>query len=616
MSGICGVFGSSSTAKSDGIVLSMLHSMKHRGPNGVNVYTNIEAGGALGHAHLIAFAAEAKTSSPAFANHDDFAVAVDGGVTNGAEILAQSAASRLLEHANAEVNAVLAAYQIYGEDFLSKLDGPFSLAIWDKPKRQLILSRDKLGEKSLYYYIDAKQETVIFASEIKAILAHPAVRTELDLDSLSLYLAFGYIPGPKTLFRNVHKLLPGESLHFNLGDRPRTRKYWHLPRISDGIEDEALCIRQLRELFMRGLERYVNGAHEIAVFLSGGVDSSIIVAGLRELGVPRIATFTIGFDAKSKGANVEDREDLFYAKLVAEKFGTEHHEVVIESGHQPGPALLRVIKQFDDLIMTPNGYSKYLLAQAAREAGISSVLTGSAAAGACGVHRKFLDPKKRAKLLKKTQECATDEERYYKLRSRLFDLEEQKQFLRQPPRIGKPDILEVLHHYIGDIKSDDFFRLFLFSNLMITSTEKSLKVLDKAGLLASVALRSPYLDRALVEYSTQLPSSFDGGETYVSLKTHMKKAFEKVLPRPVLERPVVGYPSYYWNNGELSEYQDRVLSRTSIEENGILNYEAVSRLVEEEKHSDAKSAGKTTWALAQFCLWYEIHIKNNPAFLV
>jgi asparagine synthetase B (glutamine-hydrolysing) len=313
--------------------------------------------------------------------------------------------------------------------------------------------------------------------------------------------------------------------------------------------------------------------------------------------------------------NLQNHEDLAYARLVAEQFATKHHEVVIESGHNPRARLLRVVQQYDDLIMTPNTYSKSLLAEAVREAGFNSVLTGSAAAGACGVHRQFLDPRKRARLLRKTAKCATDEERYFTLRSCLFDLEQQKQFLRQPPRIGKQDILDVLHHYIGNIKSDDFFRLFLFSNLMITSTEKTLKVLDKSSMLASVELRSPYLERALVEFSTQLPASFDGGKTYVSMKTEMQKAFEHNLPQAVLERRVIGYPSYYWHNGELAEFQARFLSRAAIAQNGIFNYEGLMGILEEEKHSEAKSAGKHGWALTQFCLWYEMHINKNRELL-
>jgi len=603
MSGICGAVGLAPSTASDEFLAVMLKRMQHRGPDGVNFYSKQETGVALGHNHLNSFAAT-PTALPGFARHNGCVVAIDGRVTNRAA--APSA------QINQGVQTVIAAYQAQGEACLSELDGPFSLALWDERKRQLLLARDKLGEKTLYYFFDARNKSLVFASEIKAILAYPAARAELDLDSLSLYFAFGYLPGPKTLFKDIYKLLPGECLRFELQGQPQPKKYWHLPHIADGGDDEAYCIRRLRELFVQGLERYVNGCQDVAVFLSGGVDSSIIVAGLRELGVPRIHTFTVGFNVDS--ANEQIGEDLAYARLVADKFSTSHREVIIESGHRPGPRLLRVLRHCDDLIMTPNIYSKSLLVETVREAGLNSVLTGSAAAGACGVHRKFLDPKKRAKLLEKTQECATDEERYYKLRSRLFDLEVQTQFLRQPPRIGKQDILDVLHHYIGDIKSDDFFRLFLFSNLMITSTEKTLKVLDKVGAMASVELRSPYLDRALVEFSTQLPSSFDGGKTYASLKTHLKKAFEKILPPPVLERTVIGYPSYYWNNGELEEYQARLLSRAAINANGIFNYDGVARLLGEEKYSDAKSVGKHNWALTQFCLWFEIHIKRNPAF--
>ncbi|MCG3119516.1 MAG: Asparagine synthetase [glutamine-hydrolyzing] 1 [bacterium] len=605
MSGICGIVGSAPAAQTEEILAAMSRRMKHRGPDGFTFYKQRQTGAILGHNQLRSFVADARAALPAFAAANGIVVALDGGVTNRA---GQFAAGR-----NPDVQAVLAAYTASGEDGLAQLDGPFSLALWDEAKQRLWLSRDKLGEKTLYYHYDAATSTLIFASEIKALLAHPGVRAELDFDSLALYFAFGYLPGPQTLFKNIFKLLPGESLQFEPGHPPRQKKYWRLPRITDGAEDEAYCIRRLRELFMEGLAAYVNGCQDVAVFLSGGVDSSIIVAGLHELGVSRIHTFTVGFEGETASERIG--EDLAYARLVADKFSTRHREVIIGAGHAPGARLLRVVEQFDDLIMTPNVYSKSLLVEAVREAGLNSVLTGSAAAGACGVHRKFLDPKKRAKLLEKTQQCTTDEQRYYTLRSRLFDLETQAQFLKQPPRLGKQDILEVLHHYIGDIKSDDFFRLFLFSNLMITSTEKTLKVLDRVGAMSSVELRSPYLARALVEFSTQLPSSFDGGKTYVSLKTHLKKAFEKILPPPVLERPVIGYPSYYWNNGELQGYQKRLLSREAIAANGVFNYDGVKRLLEEEKNSDAKSVGKQSWALTQFSLWYEIYIKHNPEFV-
>jgi asparagine synthase (glutamine-hydrolysing) len=612
MSGICGVLSASPAALADDALSGMLTSLNHRGPEGTTLYTNREAGIALGHLHLNAFAPSSQALAKGFAKRGPLAAAIDGTITNRAHLLRHLPPASPSELVNQDVRAALEAYSTLGTSWLSELDGPFCLALWDESRRQLTLSRDRFGEKSLYY-CRVGGDTLLFASEIKAILAHPAARAELDPESLSLYFAFGYIPGPRTLFKGIHKLLPGESLQCEVGRAPSRQKYWRLPAIADGITDEQFCIRRLRELFIKGLEGYVNGSEEVAVFLSGGLDSSIIVAGLRELGVPRISTFTIGFSVDPSNTHI--REDLGYARLVADAFSTDHHEVIVDSDHNPAPRLPHVIWQFDDLIMTPNIYSKSLLADAVRTAGLASVLTGSAAAGACGVHRKFLDAKKRERLLKKTQDCATDEERYYTLRSRLFDVDEQGQLFRESPRIGKQDVLAALGEYIQDIKSDDFFRLFLFSNLMITSTEKTLRVLDKVGMMASVEVRSPYLDRNLVEFSTQLPSSFDGGQTYASLKTHMKKAFEADLPRPVLERTVQGYPSYYWNNGHLRDYYDRLLSRDSLERDGIFKPDEVARILEEEKHSDAKSVGKLAWALMQFSLWHRIHIKRDPTFL-
>ncbi len=590
----------------------MLRSMEHRGPDGLSQHTDHEGGLTIGHLHLNAFVANGKPIAPAFAVTDQHAIALDGGVIAGAA--AGAIVGQTRQQMNRDVSAVLSAYRAHGRDSLRTLDGPFALALWDKQKRELLLARGKLGEKSLYYYVDGPREIVVFASEIKAILAHPTVRAELDWRSLSLYLAFGYVPGPRTLLKGIDKLLPGESLVWAAGRPSERHRYWQLPRIGDGVDDEAYCISQLRERFLTGLASYVNGCDDVGVFLSGGVDSSIIVAGLRELGVPRVHTFTVAFTTDPASPRIQ--EDLPYARLVAQQFGTTHREVVIGPDHDPRPGLLRVVKQFDDLIMTPNAYSKYLLAEAVREGGLNSVLTGSAAAGACGVHRKFLDPKKRAKLERKVEGCTSDEERFFKLRSRLFSLGEQRQLLRRPPEADKAAIMDVLHEYMGYINSNDFFRLFLFANLMITSAEKTLKVLEKATAMAGVEARSPYLDRAVVEFSTQLPSSFDGGRTYVSLKTHLKKAFEQVLPREILERPVIGYPSYYWSRGELDELQERLISREAFEENGIFDYDGVVRTLQEKRSAGAKSAGKHDWALTEFCLWYEVHIKANPAFLL
>lgn len=576
------------------------------GSNPADVYCSVDNEFGLGHRQLAAFV-PADGARRSYGTARGITVALDGCVTNAGDVLRERCVTPVVR--DSEPDAVRLTYDEFGVDCLSELDGPFTLALWDEARKRLLLSRDRLGEKSIYYFSDPTERIFLFASEIGAILAHPSARPRLDLAALSLYLSFGYIPGERTLFEHVHKLLPGERLVYEQ-NRFRREKYWRLPAIRDEIEDELYCIRRLRELFLETLEGYVNRCPDPAVLLSGGVDSTIIVAGLRELGVPRIPTFAIGFDLGRPGGN--KTEDLRYAADVARTFATEHHALVVRSDHELNGDLVDIVRDFDDLVMTPNTYSKSLLVQAVRDAGFNSLLTGSAAAGACGVHRKFLNDKKREKLLKTVAGCETDAERYYVLRSRLFSLDQQRDLLVDDPRLAERDIVDVLGRYIDDIKSDDFFRLFLFSNLAITAPEKTMRVLDQSGRAAGVEVRSPYVDRALVEFSTQLPASFDGGQSYASMKTHLRKGFENVLPGSVLDRPVIGYPSYYWNNGELAPFRARFLNRGAIDEAGIFRYDGVRRILEEEELSDAKSAGKHQWALTQFSLWHELHIQSVP----
>ena len=327
MSGICGLFKAPPDIDVAAATSAMLDTLTHRGPDAASICADQAAGAALGHVHLNAFG-DPRDATPMFAGTGDVAIALDGAVTNAAELLKQETFGSGAGAMHRDVRAALAAYLTDGSNCLSTLDGPFSLALWDRRRETLLVARDKLGEKSVYYSAGGPGTPTCFASEIKAILSRPEVSLELDPDSVALYFAFGYIPGRRTLFKGIYKLLPGESLRVDRDGRLETVRYWHLPPIEDGLADEPGCIRQLRDLLMRALERYVNGCRDVAVFLSGGMDSSIIVAGLRELGVPRIHTFTIGF--RVDGATERIQEDLAYARMVAERFSTEHHEVVID----------------------------------------------------------------------------------------------------------------------------------------------------------------------------------------------------------------------------------------------------------------------------------------------
>lgn len=360
----------------------------------------------------------------------------------------------------------------------------------------------------------------------------------------------------------------------------------------------------IRTLFLQSLERYVGKTQEIGIFLSGGVDSSILVAGLKEIGVPRVGTFTVGFQTPNKK---QLGEDLGYAKLVAERFGTEHHEIVLRPGHKPVHGLQQIVKQLDDLIMTPNSYSRYLLARAAQRAGFNAVLGGMEYCS------PPLAPKKRAKRLRKAQDGRTFEERFFKLRNNLFDLPTQQKLLMHASANSEASILEAIGAIAQNVECEDFFKRIAFTEVIFDTAEKSLRQMNNVGAMTGIELRSPFRDPALAEFATQLPASFDGGDTYVSFKSLMQKAFTSALPDEVLERRVIGFPCYYWNNGELTELQHRLLGRENIERMGVFNYDVVREILERDRRSEKKSAGKHSWALTQFALWHQEHFLGSDA---
>jgi asparagine synthase (glutamine-hydrolysing) len=351
----------------------------------------------------------------------------------------------------------------------------------------------------------------------------------------------------------------------------------------------------------------------VGVFLSGGIDSTILVIALKELGLTNIHSFTLGLPSDQ----AQERDlDLPYARLVAEQFGTVHQELHIRPPFNPTEVLLRVVGQFDDPILTPNCYTKHLLAGMARRAGIHCVLTGSGAGGGCGPYSRFRDLDLRQRMLKKSAGLQSDAARFLRLRGKLFGFDEIEELLPEGAALGPSDVERRLEPYLEPITTDEFPRAYLLANLLLTTPEKVCMALDGSGMLASVEIRSPHLDRQLVEFQTTVPSSFDGGQTYVGIKCLLKRAFGSQMPPAVLQRVEAGFPTYYWHRGELAELQAKLFSREALEQHGMFRPEALWRIVEQERHdTTSKSVGKRSWALTQVCLWHAHHVKPPAAYV-
>lgn len=601
MSGFCGFVGLEGGGPAS--VRAMLDTIAHRGPDAASVYEADLPEAAFGHVHLDAFSA-AGARAVAAAESEGVVVLIDGAIINRDAVLARFPAAVALE--SADVTAAVAAYSADPENWLTHLEGPFSISLWDRRRRRLVVARDRMGEKPVYYHATGRAG-IVFGSEIKAILAHPAYQRELDREAVSIMFAFGYIPGPSTLFKGINKLLPGESVTLDFESGVSRRRYWRIPRVSDGFDSEQESTAAAKEVFLEGLERYLDGSTRAGVFFSGGIDSSIVLAGLAELGVPDVHTFSIGFRANEH--NKWEANDLRFAKRVAEVFGATHHELVVHAGHDIVADLPRVLSQQDDFITTPNAYSKTLLAALVREKGITSMLTGLGSGAPFG----FWQPSKLQGMIDALSGSPTDEEKFYRSHGRLFRPDKQERFLATPP-VSDEQIIAVLHDYVGELPEgsppEQYLRRDPFYFAMITQAEKDVRGWEAACSLASIEVRSPFMYLPFLEYAAKLPATFDG-VTPVSSKAQVTRAFEPVLPPYVLTRRAIGYPSYYWTHGELEHLQRTVFRREKVEAEGIFNYRGVQRIFESED-INRKAGGKASFTITQFALWHEVHFNANP----
>jgi asparagine synthase (glutamine-hydrolysing) len=299
---------------------AMCRTMLHRGPDGSGVHVDGSVGLAMQRLAIIDLAGGAQPMSSAGCPRapGEAWIVYNGEVYNHAELRKELEAAGHRFHTRCDTEAILHAYEEWGEACVERLIGMFAFAVWDPARRQLFVARDRLGIKPLYYAWEGGR--LLFASEIKALLEHPALERVVDRQAVYDYIGYEFVPGPRTMFAGIHKLQPGHSLVLRAG-QIATRRYWDLrfERVDLGWEEAK---RRIVELLRKSVERRLMSDVPLGVFLSGGVDSSSVLATMSQLTSQKIRTFTIGYDDPSFS-------ELEYARAVAKRFGTEHTEVMI-----------------------------------------------------------------------------------------------------------------------------------------------------------------------------------------------------------------------------------------------------------------------------------------------
>ena len=626
MCGICGVVHLDSTPVEEEIVRRMAATLAHRGPDGQRVVVDGPCG--LGHTRLAVIDLSPDAAQPMPNEDGSLHIVFNGEIYNYRTLREQVTARghRLSSHSDTEV--ILHLYEDFGPTCVDHLRGMFAFALWDGPRQRLILARDRVGKKPLYYYCDSHR--FVFGSEIKALLAHPQVPHRLNTAALPYYLVHGYVPAPETMFAGIKQLPPGHVLIVENGSVHAT-PYWHWPLGETGeLGEEEWVERVLGGLRDAVRARLVSDV-PLGAFLSGGLDSSLIVALMSQLLDEPVKTFAIGFSGEPSF------NELDYARQVAHRFATDHHEFVV----QPDAVdlLPALVRHYDEPFADSSAIPTYLVAQLTRQH-VTVALTGDggdelfagyerfAAARLAASYRRLPGFLRRAVggVVRHLPESTAY--RGFARRARRFvdaaDLPLAECYLSWVGLFSR-DMCHELLSSGGDSPADgvlaDYQAHFeqatgyglvdqlLYVNAITYLPGDLLVKTDRMTMAHGLEARCPFLDQELISLVAGIPSALKlRGMTN---KYILKQAAERLLPREIVHRPKHGFgvPVGRWFRQELCDYVRDVLLGPHARQRGYFDPAAVERLIDQHQRGQ-RDWGHQLWTLLTFEVWQRTHLEG------
>jgi len=631
---MCGIVGFLTRRRSaipdEGCLREMRDSLAHRGPDDHGEYVRpMGVMGPfvyLGHRRL-SIIDLSSGHQPLSTEDEKIWVVFNGEIYNFQELKVDLEARGYRFRTRSDTEVVAYAYEAFGEDCFTRFNGMFAVGIWDEMKHRLILARDRLGKKPLYYSV--QDGTLIFASELKAIMAYPPFRRKVDPLSLAKYLFFEYTPSPHTIFLDALKLPPASYLIWN-GEGVEIKEFWS-PWDPEGVTQplpEKDAEHRMMEILKQSVKRRLISDVPLGVFLSGGIDSST-VAALAQQEVPgKVKTFSISFEDPSF-------DESRYALLVSKHLGTEHHEKRMTPKDLLGlvPTLSNIL---DEPMADASILPTYLLSKFTREL-VTVALGGDGgdelfagyptylAHRFAQFYERFFGPlhpvfKFLGNLLPVSDDNISFDFKVKKFLSGIgyppdirnavwlgsFSFSElQKVLSREMSTSLQPDHLveEIASHKKRFPLKDDL-TLLQYLDLKLYLQEAILVKVDRASMASSLEVRAPFLDHELVEFVMRLPSSLKlRGFTHKYL---LKRAVRDLLPPEVIHRQKKGFgvPIAKWVKGPLKELFGDMLSPVRVRREGFLNPEYVTVLLEDHLKGK-KDNRKLLWTLLVWELWME-----------
>lgn len=625
MCGINGIaFSSQSGRRVDaGVLARMRDVITHRGPDDEGIFID----GAIGLGHRRLSIVDVAAGHQPMTNEDDtLHIVFNGEIYNHADYREQLEAKGHVYRTHCDTETILHLYEEHGTACVDYLRGMFAFAIWDQRRRELFIARDRLGVKPLYYF-HADDGSLYFGSEIKTLFAAHARKPEINFTALPDYLANHATSGEETLFRGVNRLLPGHTLLWRDG-RVEINRYWDVSfaRSDEPARSDQDYIAEWSELFRTSVRLRLMADVPLGMFLSGGIDSSAIAAVMSTMVSDPIKTFSVAF--KEREAN-----ELEYARLVADAYKTNHHEIVV-SPEDFFSALPKLVWHEDEPLAHPSSVALYFVSKLASKH-VKVVLTGEGSdellagyaryrktiynlalgaryhgampAGIRNAIRNRIDgmpvnSRMRQKLARTFLSLQPDIESIYFDNFSVFSRARQNDLLtpNTRERTGSLDPYAGVRHLLEQTDAKSPLDRLLYADIKTYLHELLMKQ-DQMSMAASIESRVPFLDHKLVEFTSSLPERLKlrGWTTKYVLRQSMKG----VLPEAILSRPKMGFPVPVgkWFRGEYrSVIGEYVLSERALGR-GIFEPEVVRTVV--SRHDAGEDHSERLWSLVNFEMW-------------
>jgi len=619
MCGIVGYFRFDGKPVNKGLIEKMCKTVVHRGPDDEGSFVKDNIGIGMRRLSII----DLKTGKQPIENEDGtLQIVFNGEIYNYKELRSDLLNRGHIFRTDSDTEVILHLYEEHHDGCMQYLNGMFAFAIWDDKRKELFCARDRLGVKPFYYYFDKNR--FMFGSELKAILEEKELKLELDFEALSQYLAFEFIPFPRTLIRTIKKLPPGYFLIAN-SNGVKIQQYWFLEKVEEKSRTEEETIEELHSLLKDSVRLRLRSDVPFGAFLSGGIDSSSIVALMSGLLDDKARTFSIGFDNKSYN-------ELDYAGQVARLFKTDHTEHIIR------PSAIELIEKLiyymDDPIGDFSIFPTYLVSRLAREK-VKVILSGDGGDELFGGYDTYIAQKiyryyafmpyfmrkyfifplinmlppteKKKGLINKAKhfvEGTFFPEKYNHFRWMIFIKPDEKNNIFHSDishTVNSDSIFAFISHYLDSNKLSGLNKS-MYLDIKSYLVDNILVKVDRMSMATSLEARVPFLDYRIVEFAVSIPQ--DLKIKNFKTKYIFKKMAKRILAENIVNKPKQGFsiPMKSWLKGPVKNLMTDMLSYDRIEKQGIFNPHYIKKLMKEHLENKNNHSHKL-WGLILFQLW-------------